>query len=179
MLPLGREEEISKGGVVEAGWIVMLRAMETEFGGLAESVTWTVMGKVPVAVGVPAMAPVLGFKVRPLGSVPVAMLQVTAPVPPADCNVAVYGVFRTPSGSAVVLIASCRARKKGEPGATANLPVPSPTKMEMESSSSLATAKSCVPSPLRSPLTIAVGLLPTEIATGFWNVPSQLLISTC
>ncbi len=166
MVPLGSEAvEIAKVGA--AAWMVMLSAAETEFGGLAESVAFTVMGEVPAAVGVPVMAPVPGFKVRPAGSVPVARVQVTTPVPPVDCNVALYGVFETPSGSDVVLIASCRARRKGEPGAAANLPVPSPRKMEIESSSSLATAKSCFPSPSKSPVTIAVGLKPTGMTTGF------------
>ena len=67
----------------------MLSAVVTEFGGLAESVAFTVIGEVPAAVGVPVMAPVVGFRVRPAGSVPVARVQVIAPVPPVDCNAAV------------------------------------------------------------------------------------------
>ena len=87
MLPLGSEAlEIAKVGA--AALMTMLSAVVTEFGGVAESVTFTAMGEVPAAVGVPVMAPVLGLKVRPAGRVPVARLQVTAPVPPADCRVA-------------------------------------------------------------------------------------------
>ena len=78
--------EIAKVG--PTALMTMLSAVVTEFGGAVESVTLTVMGEVPAAVGVPVMAPVLGLKVRPAGSVPVARLQVTAPVPPADCRVA-------------------------------------------------------------------------------------------
>ena len=67
---------------------VILSRVVTELGGVAESVTFTVIGDVPAAVGVPEMAPVLGSKARPAGSVPVAKLQATAPVPPVDCTVA-------------------------------------------------------------------------------------------
>ena len=66
---------------------VMLSAVVEEFGGLAESVAVTPKeaGVVVAVVGVPVMAPVLGFKVAQLGS-PIA-LQVTAPAPPMACNV--------------------------------------------------------------------------------------------
>src|ERR1017187_6760218 len=40
------------------------------------------MVKVPAAVGVPVMAPVLVLTVRPAGSVPVATEKVNGPVPP-------------------------------------------------------------------------------------------------
>ncbi len=78
--------EFEKAGAVVL--MEMLRAVVTEFGGLAESVASTVMGEVPAAVGVPVMAPVLGFRVRPVGSVPAA-LQVIVPAPPVDCKAAV------------------------------------------------------------------------------------------
>ena len=87
MLPLGSEGvEIAKVGA--AAWMAMLSAVVTEFGGVAESVTFNVMGEAPAAVGVPVITPVLGFKARPAGSVPVAKLQVTGVVPPVDCKVA-------------------------------------------------------------------------------------------
>ena len=80
--------EIAKVGAMAL--MVMLNVMEAEFGGLAESVAVTVMeeGAVVAVVGVPLMAPVLGLRVRPAGSVPVARVQVTAPVPPIDCKAA-------------------------------------------------------------------------------------------
>jgi hypothetical protein len=40
-----------------------------------ESVTFTVKSEVPVALGVPLIDPVLGFKVKPAGKVPALMLQ--------------------------------------------------------------------------------------------------------
>jgi hypothetical protein len=43
--------------------------------GLAESVTGAVKLKVPLAVGVPLMAPVVVFRVRPGGNPPLAMDQ--------------------------------------------------------------------------------------------------------
>ena len=168
-------ETANVGGVV---LMEMLSNVATEFGGLAESVALTMIGEIPAADGVPAMAPVRGSRVRPAGSVPEARLQVIVPVPPLECKTVLYAAFKTPSGSVVVLIISCRAKRKGEFVAAVNLPVPSPRRIEMESSPSLATAKSWCPSPLKSPVVIAVGLKPTGIGTGFWNVPSQLLRST-
>src|SRR5215472_11050762 len=180
MVPFGREA-VEMKNVRAISWIVMLSVVVTESGGAAESVALNVMFDVPaIAVKgmVPVMAPVAVFKVRPLGRLPDGMLQVTAPVPPTDCKVALYDAPTTPSGKDVVLMASCGAKRKGEFLAAVNLPVPSPRKMETESSSSFTTAKSWFPSPLKSPMAIAVGLKPTAIATGFWNVPSQLLRST-
>ena len=69
--------------------IVMLSVVVAAFGGLAESVAFTVIAsEVPAAEsgGVPVRAAVLGFKVSQLGSP--GALQVTAPVSPMDCNVA-------------------------------------------------------------------------------------------
>ena len=68
----------------------MLSALVADCVGLPESVTFTVIFEVPAAVGVPVIAPVLAFKASPLGRLPAAMLQVTAPFPPVDCKVAVY-----------------------------------------------------------------------------------------
>src|SRR5437588_10131133 len=99
MLPLGSSAvEIAKVGA--AVLIVMRRAVVAEFGGLAESLARTMKAEVPAAVGVPVMAPVVAFKVRPAGRVPVARRQVTAPVPPIDCNWALQGAkkFKTPFG---------------------------------------------------------------------------------
>ena len=42
----------------------------------AESVTLTVIVEEPVAVAVPVMLPVAGFRIRPVGNVPRMMLQV-------------------------------------------------------------------------------------------------------
>src|SRR5437588_10184952 len=75
-------------------------------------------------------------------------------------------------------MANCLDRKNVKLGVVGKVPSPLPRKIEIESSPSLTTAKSCFPSPLKSPVAIAVGLNPTGIATGFWNVPSQLLRST-
>jgi hypothetical protein len=61
---------------------------------------------VPVAVGVPVIAPVVGFNESPLGSVPTVMLHVKGRVPPVACKVALYAVPTTPFGSDVVVTAS-------------------------------------------------------------------------
>jgi hypothetical protein len=47
-----------------------------------ESATFTVKFAVPVAVGVPVIAPVLRFSVRPLGSAPLLIEYVNVPAPP-------------------------------------------------------------------------------------------------
>jgi hypothetical protein len=44
--------------------------------GLVESVTLTVKFEVPDVVGVPVIAPVLVFKLKPAGSVPTLIAQV-------------------------------------------------------------------------------------------------------
>ena len=51
------------------------------------SVTLTVKFDVPVAVGVPLMTPVLLFRLRPAGSDPLSMLQVTGLIPPLSASV--------------------------------------------------------------------------------------------
>ena len=56
--------------------------------GTVESVALTVNVVVPVAFGVPVMAPVLAFKVAQIGSAPTEMLQVTGGLPPALWSVA-------------------------------------------------------------------------------------------
>ena len=45
-------------------------------GGVSESATCTVKFEVPTVVGVPVIAPVLAFKCKPSGNVPLMMLQV-------------------------------------------------------------------------------------------------------
>ncbi len=52
------------------------------------SATRTVNDEVPVVVGVPEMAPVIGFNLSPAGSVPVpaTMFQVSGGVPPVACR---------------------------------------------------------------------------------------------
>jgi hypothetical protein len=47
--------------------VVVMLAVIT---GVLESVTWTEIGKLPGAVGVPVMLPVLAWKVNPAGRVP-------------------------------------------------------------------------------------------------------------
>ena len=61
--------------------MVMLKALVAVCTGLLESVTWTVKLKVPAAVGVPEMTPLL-LSVNPVGSVPLAIDQVYGEVPP-------------------------------------------------------------------------------------------------
>ena len=47
-----------------------------------ESTTWAVKLNVPAAVGVPVMAPVEGFSVRPVGSAPLMIENVYGGTPP-------------------------------------------------------------------------------------------------
>jgi len=56
--------------------MVMLRLAVAVTCGDSESATCTVKGKAPGAVGVPVIAPVLAFKLRPFGRLPEVMLQV-------------------------------------------------------------------------------------------------------
>src|SRR5437016_1657829 len=61
-------------------------------GAVLESVTATVKVKLVhagLATGAPVLAAVIAIKPRPDGSVPVASVQVIAPVPPVDRNAAV------------------------------------------------------------------------------------------
>ena len=66
-----------------AALIVMLSALVVL---CAPPVTWTVKFDVPVAVGVPEIAPVLA-SVRPAGSVPAASDHVYGGVPPVAASV--------------------------------------------------------------------------------------------
>lgn len=61
-----------------------------------ESVTSAVKLNVPGVVGVPVMAPVEGFNVRPAGSAPVTMEKVYGGVPPVAAREELYGVLTVP-----------------------------------------------------------------------------------
>ena len=56
--------------------------------GVAESVTWTVIGELDAPVGVPVIAPVVGFRLRPAGRLPEVIDHVCAPTPPVATSVA-------------------------------------------------------------------------------------------
>jgi hypothetical protein len=87
----------------------MLSAFAMCCAGDAVSVAVTVKLKVPTVVGVPVIAPVLGFNVRPVGSAPLVTAQVTGAVPPVEASVAEYGEDTTPFPSEVVEIAKVLA----------------------------------------------------------------------
>ena len=72
-VPAGKEKLVTVR-VALAALIVMLSALVAVCA--LPSVTLTVKLLVPVAVGVPEIAPVDGASVRPAGNVPVAMLHV-------------------------------------------------------------------------------------------------------
>jgi hypothetical protein len=75
--------------------------------GVAESVTFTVNWKVPVAVGVPEMV-ALGepeFSVRPAGKAePVARLHVYGGTPPVAVSVVLYAELSVAPGSGLVVV---------------------------------------------------------------------------
>ncbi len=77
-------------------------------GAVSESVTVTVKLSVPVKVplGVPEITPVVPFKVRPVGKLPVVTAQVYGGTPPVACSwVCGYVVLITPAGNdAVVMV---------------------------------------------------------------------------
>ena len=58
------------------------------------------------AVGVPVIAPLAPFKLKPAGSVPLVIDQVSGAVPPLAANVVLYATFTCPFGSELVVIAS-------------------------------------------------------------------------
>ena len=74
--------------VVGAAAITMLSARSAVAAGLAASETRTVKAAVTAVVGVPAIAPVAGFKVNPAGREPLAMVQPYGRVPPVAASVA-------------------------------------------------------------------------------------------
>ena len=59
---------------------------------------------VPVCVGVPLTVPVDAFSVRPLGMAPLAILHVTAPVPPVVCRSCEYVWPEVPAGSGELVV---------------------------------------------------------------------------
>src|SRR5690349_20526694 len=67
------------------------------------SATRTVKVRVPVAFGVPEMAPVVALRVRPLGGVPDAMDQASGALPPVACSACAYADATMPSPSAAVV----------------------------------------------------------------------------
>ncbi len=71
---------------------------------LAESLADIVMLNDPATEGVPLITPVLAFKVRPVGSDPLAIDQVYGVMPPAARNVALYALPAVALGSDVVVM---------------------------------------------------------------------------
>ena len=57
------------------------------FTAVGDPVTWKVTEPLPPPVGVPVMAPVLGFKVNPGGSVPAMTVHAYGLAPPDSVNV--------------------------------------------------------------------------------------------
>lgn len=70
------------------------------------SVAITVNAKTPAAAGVPLMAPVDAFNVKPDGSEPDVIANVTGALPPDVCTVCAYATLITGRGSVAVVIAS-------------------------------------------------------------------------
>ena len=69
----------------------------------AEFVALIVKLNVPADVGVPVMAPVVPFKLKPIGNVPLATAHVIGIVPVA-LSVWLYALFTVPSGKDTVVI---------------------------------------------------------------------------
>ena len=69
----------------------------------AEFVALTVKLDVPAVVGVPVIAPVVPFKFKPVGRLPLAIAHVIGVVPVA-LSVWLYALFAVPSGSEAVVI---------------------------------------------------------------------------
>jgi hypothetical protein len=61
-----------------------------------ESVTFTVNENGPAVVGVPVIAPVLAFRVRPAGRLPEAIANVSGAVPPVTTIDELYGLPTVP-----------------------------------------------------------------------------------
>jgi hypothetical protein len=70
----------------------MDNACVAERAGLPESVTWKVRLAVPGVVGVPVIAPVDEFRLRPAGRVPEVTLHVNGETPPLFVSVTLYAV---------------------------------------------------------------------------------------
>jgi len=69
-------------------------------------VTFRLKLYVPVALGVPEIAPLDGVKLNPEGNEPEVMLQVYGAVPPLAASVALYAVPCLPLGNELVVILS-------------------------------------------------------------------------
>ena len=100
-VPLGNVVVVMVGGL-GTGLIVIDRAFSPVRG--IVSVARTVKLDVPSVVGVPVIAPVASFKLKPGGSAPETTLHFGAPVPPVAVRVVLYLDPAVPSGSVVVVI---------------------------------------------------------------------------
>ena len=69
----------------------------------AEFVAFTVKFDVPAVVGVPVIAPVVAFKIKPTGSVPFSTAHIIGVVPVA-ASLWLYALFTVPSGREAVVI---------------------------------------------------------------------------
>lgn len=89
--------------------MVMLRFAVAETGvGVSLSVTLAVKLYGPAVVGVPVIAPVLVFRLRPVGRLPALMLHTYGPTPPDDANAWLYAVLAMPlTREAVVTANAC------------------------------------------------------------------------
>ena len=67
--------------------MVIDKLTDCETAGISESVTIMVKFDVPVAVGVPLIAPVAAFNVNPAGKVPLKMDHVYGAAPPVAATV--------------------------------------------------------------------------------------------
>ena len=62
----------------------------------------TVNCETPTVVGVPESKP-LELKFKPVGNMPVEIVQLSAPTPPFCCSCCVYGTLSNAVGSTVVM----------------------------------------------------------------------------
>jgi hypothetical protein len=69
-----------------AGWTVMLSCALAVAGGVSESVTFTVKFAMPAPAGTPVIAPVLLFKLKPCGKLPLVRLQLYGVIPPVAAS---------------------------------------------------------------------------------------------
>lgn len=142
----------------------MLKALVAVAGGVAESVTRTVKLEVPAApLGVPVIVP-FEFRVKPLGTVPLARDHVYGVVPPLAVSVAEYTTANVAPGSEVVATAS------GDCTVKAVLPAIEPRVAEIV----LFPAATPVASPaLLIVATAAFEEAQVACAVMFWVLPSE------
>ncbi len=81
---MGSELVVTDSG---AGATVRVRDCVAVVGVVAESLTDTVMLNDPATEGVPLIAPVLAFSVKPLGNDPPEIDHTYGVIPPLACNV--------------------------------------------------------------------------------------------